>query len=99
MPTPASQIAWQTRGDGARAHRFHRLTAAQVAAVLVPSVAGVCELDIDGERVFGLAVPSPALRGRPLRLSPVVYATAADAEAHAEAWLTRDRDVFYASNP
>lgn len=89
-------IDWQTRGDGARAHRFHRLTADQAAAAAVPAVPGVCELEVDGELVYGFAAHTPALRGRPLRLSPVVYATAADAESHAEAWLTRDRDTFYA---
>lgn len=92
-------VDWQTRGEGARAHRFHRLTAEQAAAAEVPAAPGVCELEIDGELVFGFAAHTPALRGRPLRLSPVVYAMAADAESHAEAWLTRDRDAFYASNP
>lgn len=92
-------LDWQTRGDGARAHRFHRLTAEQAAAAAVPAVPGVCELEVDGEQAFGFAAHTPALRGSPLRLSPVVYATAADAESHAEAWLTRDRDAFYASNP
>lgn len=89
-------IDWQTRGDGARAHRFHPLTPDQAAAAVVPATPGVCELEVDGERVYGFAAHSPALRGRPLRLSPVVYASAAAAEQHAEAWLTRDRDTFYA---
>lgn len=88
-------LDWQTRGEGALAHRFHRLTAEQAAAAEVPSAPGVCELEVDGEQVFGFAAHTPALRGRPLRLSPVVYATAADAAQHAEAWLTRDRDTFH----
>ena len=73
----------------------NRLTAEQAAAAEVPSAPGVCELEVDGEQVFGFAAHTPALRGRPLRLSPVVYATAADAAQHAEAWLTRDRDTFH----
>jgi len=89
-------ISWQHRGEGPLAHRFHRLTAAEAAAAEVPEAPGVCELEIAGVRVFGFAAPAPALRGRPLRLSPVVYATAADAAQHAEAWITRDRDYFYA---
>lgn len=88
-------FTWQTRGEGALAHRFHRLTAEQAAAVAVPAGPGVCELEVSGEKVFGFAAHTPALRGRPLRLSPVVYASTADAERHAEAWLTRDRDTFY----
>lgn len=88
-------IDWQTRGEGPLAHRFHRLTAEQATAAEVPAAPGVCELEVGGEPVFGFAAHTPALRGRPLRLSPVVYATAAEAAQHAEAWLTRDRDTFY----
>lgn len=89
-------VDWQTRGEGALAHRFYRLTAEQAAAAAVPAAAGVCELEVDGERVFGFAQHTPVRWGRPLLLSPAVYATAADADAHAEAWLTRDRDAYYA---
>jgi hypothetical protein len=89
-------IDWQTRGNGPLEHRYHRLTPAQVAAVEVPATAGMHALLVDGEQVFGLFVPTTWLPGRPLRMSPVVYPTALVCEAHAEAWLTRDRDVFYA---
>jgi len=88
-------ISWQHRGEGPLAQRFHRLTAAEAAATEVPAAPGVCELEVGGEQVFGFAAHTPALRGRPLRLSPVVYSTAAEAAQHAEAWLTRDRDTFY----
>lgn len=90
-------ITWQTRGAGPLEHRYYRLTAEQVGEVEVPATSGIHALTVDGEQVFGIAVNTPALQGRPLRLGPVVYPTFADAESHAEAWLTRDRDVFYAA--
>lgn len=88
-------ITWQTRGEGRHAHRFHRLTDAQAKAATVPEAPGVHELVVDGETVYTWAVNTPAMQGRPLRLLPVVYATRDDAEAHGDAWATRDRSVYF----
>lgn len=89
-------IDWQTRGAGRHAHRFHRLTPAQVAAIPTPEREGVQAAEVDGEIVYGLALHTPRLQTRALLWGPVVYPDAETAETHAEAWLTRDRDVFYA---
>ena len=88
-------IDWQTRGEGRFAHRYHRLTAEQAAAAVVPDATGVHELTVDGETVYTWALHTPALQARPLLLLPVVYATRDDAEAHGDAWATRDRDVYW----
>lgn len=90
-------IDWQTRGEGPHAHRYHRLTAAQAAATPAPSSEGVQAVEVDGDAVYGLALPTPARWGRPLLWGPVVYPDATTAEAHAEAWLVRDRDAHYAA--
>lgn len=88
-------ITWQTRGEGRFTHRFHAITLEQSAALAAPTEVGVHQVEIDGSAAFALAVPTPRLRGRPLRWGAVAYATHNDAETHAEAWLTRDRDAFY----
>ena len=90
-------ITWQTRGAGPLEHRYHRLTEAQVAALAPPEAVGVHPVDVDGEVVYGLAAHSTMVTGRPLLWSPVVYPTAAECETQAEAWITRDRETFYAS--
>ncbi len=90
-------IDWQTRGEGARAHRYHRLTEAEARAAELPDAPGVYELEAAGVPVWTWAVHTPAAPGRPLRYLPVVYASREDAETHGEAWATRDREVYYAS--
>lgn len=87
-------IDWQTRGEGRLAHCFHALEGAALAALDAPSAPGVHELAVVGEVVFAYAAHAPRLPGRPLCWGPVVYATAADAEQHAEAWIERDRDRY-----
>lgn len=88
-------IVWQARGEGQHAHRFYAVTRKQSDVLDAPTAPGVHELEVDGVAVFAIAVPTPRLLGRPLRWGPAVYETREDAEAHAEAWLTRDRDAFY----
>lgn len=88
-------ITWQTRGEGRFAHRFHRLTAEQAAAAVVPDATGVHELTVDGDVAFGVASHTNRQFRRPLLWGPVVYATLEEAETHGEIWLTRDRDAFY----
>lgn len=90
-------ITWQTRGEGRFAHRFHALSAAQASAIPTPTAEGVQVVDVDGAAAYGLALPTPSRWGRPLLWGPVVYPDAATAEGHAEAWLVRDRDAYYAA--
>lgn len=89
-------LAWQIRGDGPLEHVAAALTLEQSAALAAPTAPGVQAVTVEGEVAWAIAVPTPRREGRPLLWGPAVYATRDDAETHAEAWLARDRDAFYA---